>query len=351
MELKIDPQLIVPNYPKIPEDCHIIINNKNVQIHGLEESLVFTGANSIPLLIKILPELNGKTSVYDLLDTFKPIEKEHVLTIIKYLYYKGVFEKFDFSTEINGAGDNNSRYYARCIDVTRNSNNRFEVVDKIKKYSILLVINSELGKKVYNALQEPGFEKIKVVDTRNINLNKILYKNANLEDVLDPICHSESLKVVLAFDRNIPLFFEKINEYTYNKKLDLTISYLSDRSFVIGPTFIPDETGCYLCYRQRYEACSKDLDSLLLRDEFLNNPETKPFSHTTYNINHYVSMLVAEIVNLATFINYPQTVTSEMEYNFIFSKLTKSSYYKSPSCKICSKTVNESNFVFTEDEI
>ncbi|PKL89368.1 MAG: hypothetical protein CVV23_05405 [Ignavibacteriae bacterium HGW-Ignavibacteriae-2] len=352
MQIKIDPQLIVPEYPKIPEDCHIIENENSIHIYGLEESLVFSGENSLSLLKTLLPILDGKNSTTNILKNYEGNEKEHIVMILKYLYYKGLFEKYDEIVDKDGTDNNNGnlKYYSRCVDITRNSANRYEVIDKITTYPLLVIGNSELSTEILNELKGAGFKNIELIMIENEDLANILNNKISISNIMESSAIKPNLHVLCALDRSIPLLFQKINEFTYKEKLNLTVSCLLEKSFIIGPTFIPDETGCYFCYEQRIHANTVDLDSLLIRNSFLNQTSTGPFAHTNYNKNLYISMLVAEIVNLATFINYPQTVDNEMEYNFIYTKLAKTRYYRSPSCKLCSKNVNSSRFIFSGEK-
>jgi len=344
MDLVIDPQLRVPKYPKIPEDCHVVFSDNNVQIYGMEESISLSGNKSLPYLMKMIPLLNGKNSIEDILKSFKENEKKYIGKILGYLYMKGVFESFDNQFVLSD-DSNDLRFYSRCADITRYSKNRFEVMNRIKGYRLCLLANGEFGECLLNELETAGFEDLRLFHFDKKLLDSLSDDKNAIERLIDEN-QMQGRHVVVLADRKIPHLFKSVNNYCLENKTTWTLSYLTDKSCLIGPTFIPGETGCYNCYEQRMQAYVADIDDFIARNNYLDMSSTLPFSHTTYNLKIWTSMVVSEIVNISSLINFPQTIGGELEYNFVLTRLRTSSFYALPSCKACSKKLNSEAYQY-----
>ncbi|MGD9489806.1 MAG: hypothetical protein AB7W47_17420 [Calditrichaceae bacterium] len=348
MRMIVDPQIEVPQYPKISEDCHLIVDDKKIQIYGVEDSILLTGENTLPTVKKILPLLNGKNSLDYIVHSVSEKEMDFVPLILKYLYMKGLFEDYSTVREEDIIKSNEAqKYFSRLIDVTRHSKNRFDLFQKIKTYKIQLIINSELGISLYNEIKSIGYELVEIIALTEMKEHIVHQEGVIFFDSIDEINFNKEAHLICVFDRNYPKIFKKINKIAYSNKQMFTIAFLTDKKAIIGPTFLPDETGCFECYEQRQIMNTNDLDSFLTYKNFLNKADTVPFSHTNYNKKILVGILTAEIVNASTYITIPQTVGNEIEFDFIHLNLTKRKFHRLPVCKTCSKKIRNSNFAFT----
>jgi hypothetical protein len=356
MKMIIDPQIEVPHYPKISEDCHILINDQKILIYGIEESLALTGENSLPIVKKILHLLNGKNSLKTIVESVNEDEKDQVPFILKYLYMKGLFEDYtNVPYKSTPEQNDTQKYFSRLVDITRYSKNRYEVSKKIDSYKIQIITNSILGVEFYKEISEVGFRNIKIIISEKLkrsvgNLDNAFFINKFEDKVFKKTIENIS-HIVCIFDRNIPRIFNIINKISYSNNQLFTLGFLKDKSCIIGPTFIPNETGCYECYEQRQIMNTKDLDSYLFYQKYLNNNETKPFSHTNYNKRIFIALLTSEIINISTLITMPHTIGYELEFDFIRMNLEKRKFNILPVCNVCSKKTASSSYILTGENL
>jgi bacteriocin biosynthesis cyclodehydratase domain-containing protein len=355
MRLTIDPQIEVPQYPKIPEDCHVIVEDDKILVYGIEESVVLTGENSLPIVTRLLPLLNGQNSLDDIMKSVKEEEKDQVSLILRYLYMKGLFEDYSNVAEKDAvSNDEAKRYFARLVDITRYSKNRYEVENKINAYAFQIITDCNLGMDLHTAMSQIGFQNMNILAlTKNGDLsnlqNHVTAVDAFTDDNLKRFIKADH-HLIGIFSRNLPQTFSSINKTAFLNNQLFTLSYLTDKTAVIGPTFIPNETGCYECYEQRYMMNVNNLDSYLSYKKFLNNDQTGPFSHTRYNKDIFINILASELVNISTFISRPQSVGIELEFDFVNLKLEKRKFYRLPVCKVCSKKITSANYAFSGEK-
>lgn len=344
-----------PDRPKLVEDI-VVFNMPDglgMQFRGLSSPVVLRGALVETLLPKLLPLLDGKHEVSNLIEScgkdFKPAD---VAMLLMSLFTRGVIAHEDARHEQPNIVDRKGLlFYGRRLGVTRNNKTSSDVAAKLSRAHIVLIADGLIGATTIDLLIRSGFEKITAAALRsdedteeifagletNLGVQLIERNESAVRNFLQS--RSESADFVIAALRNVPqTVFAAINEICVQSELHWLRAYDNGSSIELGPYVNPHDTACFECMLVREISVGDHAVEEELYQRFLEGqPSTSGLAGESIALaTQSASYLVQEAVRIVTAIEKPQLDGRVISFHSD-GNIDQNSFTRVPRCEVCSR--------------
>lgn len=348
-----------------------VINTDHGNILLKSDSLSFTLEKEAALLFSetILPLLDGKTNFKHFTEKLPLHISEALQRNIDRLAEVGFLKKNELPlNELGGKAIslNQSNFFGQF-----NLNNE-EIISKLQKTRIGIFGLEAHGALLAQLLSNLGIGFINLYDpfTLNEENRKILsapnpvpenisrqdyYKNwfrnlsltsqfnvgpsqLNKDEMMKAAQDNDIL--ISCFDKGFTSCNYWINEAAVSlKKIAL---YSELRGFIcrIGPTYLPEETPCYMCYSMRCKGNAENFNEAMLYEKYLDDKK-EPIMHKREILpsSYYFAagILSAEVIKIITRVTIPTLAAKVIIYDLVNLMPETHKFLYHPDCPICQK--------------
>ncbi len=168
-----DPQMAIPEYPRIPDDLVMIWDSQtSLVVLGGPAPVIFSGRATGMILPHLLPLMSGEHSMAEIVERLDFIPAAHVHKAISLLYMRGMIE----DAAANGDWDagtvrpyrSQTRFFSRYLDLTRTFRNRYDVLGHLAQSRMLLLTDSPRAPSLLAGLASTGLGEVEVRAPREI---------------------------------------------------------------------------------------------------------------------------------------------------------------------------------------
>jgi molybdopterin-synthase adenylyltransferase len=171
------------------------------------------------------------------------------------------------------------------------------------------------------------------LETHVVANEKVLDTEA---DVADAVRGSDF--VVSCIDPSQSSLIYKLNRVCLAEKIRWTSCSSTAMEAIVGPTVVPGETACYLCYKMRAVACADDPEAAFAFERFLDGRK-RDDSGRRENLNVTAAiasnLLGLEVVKLVSDIMPSQTVGRIVVFDLLELSIKKYLVLRKPWCPAC----------------
>jgi len=334
-----DPQMKVPDIPKISEDyLKFYANNNLLLLLGGHTETVFKGKSVEVLMPHLIPLLNGRRNTDEIKSILSQFSPRIIDEAISLLYLKGIVENGDFSEvgltpEVARKYSSTLQFCSRYVDVTESTVNRFQSFEKLQNSKLLILTDSEHVQLLLPNLRALGLGHITIVATNDAVISQAS-ADSMADDTFELQLVNEKLERYLAsnamddgaYQLTLSLFNKASTEQLMHlhQKVKRTGSWLINgslsNSFIqIGPAVDFDISACFECAS--------------IADKLINHPDDAQFDDTAINIaaqrlTHYLWGLLTKFI--------PITITDTLEVMDVCTlEFVKHPIYKQFECSHC----------------
>lgn len=252
-----------PKRPKLAEDLLIfqMPDGLGMQFRGLSNPVVLRGALAETLLPKLMPLLDGKNEVSELIEKLAPeASAGDVADLLKNLFTRGAIADAEEVRMENAVDRKNQLFFGRRLGVTRNNGCASEVLEKLARSPIVVIADGLLGSSVLDLLIRSGFRNLAVAALRTDASAQELFSGFPEEIQIDYIDGSEdavegfmqsrinSAELVVAALRSVPQsVFASINELCVQAQVQWLRAHDNGSNIEVGPYVNPHDSPCFEC--------------------------------------------------------------------------------------------------------
>lgn len=269
-----DPQMALPKRPRLPEDlAQVRYDRRTLVFLGTLGEMVLRGGAVENLLPRLLPVLDGRRSSEELAREVPGFSPSQVLDALHLLSVQGLLEEGDTSEVRLGREDVQAfrpqlRFFSRYLGLTRACRHRYEVLERLRTASVLLLAGGPGALAVGRELIGLGLGHLRVlpldggtagwtametggtrleVEVASGGPEAVALEGCDLL-LLVEACRSELLRV--------------LNRRALDSGISFLPCVLGPGEIVLGPAVFPGESACCEC---------AELQGLL-------TPEAEPFA-------------------------------------------------------------------------
>ena len=346
---------------------------------SLFESLRVQVQNGEGILDILLPMLKNGCEYTHIINAVSEHQYEKVNEIINDLLGRGIIENIE-DVDSNKFSQSDMELYREQMKFFSNfyslfdpqtvgsitKDNSFLMQKRLKDSKVMIIGLGRIGSRVTESLSCIGIGEIRGHDPEMITVSDVAdgsykqddmgkpkgdvlktrlakYKNVNLVPMGTPSpFHNGDMAipndinlVVLCEDKFDPEHHTSMNKVCLQKKIPW-ISYRNlGLKIEIGPTVIPYETACFMCYQLRKASNSSSYEESLAMQMRLMAQSS---SLGTLNVSVGADMLVLEIVKILTNFSSPVTYSRIFSFDIVSFQATIRTVLKIPRCPECGRS-------------
>lgn len=256
---------MIPNRPLLKRNYKAVMMPQGyMQLRSEENILLLKGASVFDIVEELLPLLNGKTTIDQIMEYFTGYSRETIIHVIEKLQDHYIIEDGD-DIEKNGLSrelleDYNSQidylslFSERIIhDGTRV--NKYELFETLHSKTCFVIGTGKVARSVLRELAENGVGNIVLcVDEEGVVLGidelsktfpHVAFRNGSIDQITKD---NEIDIVVMAEDVTTDAKLREVNKLCVENNIPWISLNMGETRFEVGPLVVPHETACYVCY-------------------------------------------------------------------------------------------------------
>ena len=235
-----DADLVPPDHPRIPPELLVMpFDEDGLLFVGTREPQLIRGKAARDLLPRLVPQLNGRSTVEELASRFPQLTPGTIRNAVTLLYSRGLLEDGCPPPAAADLQDVDS-FLGRFVDVTRVNRNRRQALDRLQASSVLVGGSDEAADLMQRQLSGSGIGRL------------------GLEKDSAPSLPGCSLLVAVATRESDDLasLLERARQHGV-----WALHVRAAQDIVqIGPLFMPGQVCCYRCMREIHDLPRGDAD-------------------------------------------------------------------------------------------
>ncbi len=343
-----------PTYPKLIEDIGVFSmpDGLGIQFRGLSNPVVLRGALVESLLPHLLPLLDGKHDVPQLVSLLaKNGSAADVASLLMNLFVRGVIagDAQTVQSETSYFSKKQRLFLGRRLGVTRNNRSSAEVLEKLSRARIVLIAEGFLGTSTLEMLLRSGFESITVaaLDENEVAIfseltgDKLTKAVARSAKAIGNFLHENvgSCDLVIAALRNIPVaVFDTINEICVRQSVEWLRAHDNGSHLEVGPYVKPYDSACFECMSIRQISAN---EHSVEEELYLKSLEDLPDAVGLYGESIALaslasSYLTQEALRIVTAIERPALDGSVVSF-YSDGNIDQNAFTRVPRCEVCAR--------------
>lgn len=150
--------------------------------------------------------------------------------------------------------------------------------------------------------------------------------------------------LVGCYDRGFLSAHLWLNQVSLAKRIPAIYADLQTQSVLLGPLVVPGETACYMCYRMRSVACTKDFDTAMNYEEHLDR-QKDPALHRRGVLpgtpQYAAGLLASEIIKHLLSVSPRKLAGKVLEFDVLDMSSEIHPVLEQPYCPACKKKLSE----------
>ena len=321
----------LPQKPRLaPWISFIDLGNDRLQLRGAEFSYTLMHDLFIQALEFIRPQLNGDHNVDEIASsggqTFLPTT---ITFLLKMLHANGLLQEGNVPPPSPLKSEDLKTYDHLIQSLFHYVSNPVGSLALLKKAKVAVMGSQFLTTSINDSLIGVGIDPIEKIQTALTTSS-----NGNSFGLMDAIKDLDCL--IVCQESADPKLFEKINSICLEQRVRWIRVAVEGTTAMVGPTFIPHQSACFICYQRRLDSNRADLDDQLAYREQLAKSEIVPNEGRFPPLLSVIAGQVAlEVVRLITGFAPPQTIGRF--YEFSAASLTGIGHevLRLPRCPAC----------------
>lgn len=344
-----------PKRPKLVEDMVVfhMPDGLGMQFRGLSSPVVLRGALVEALLPNLLPLLNGEHEISQLFEKcgaeFEPAD---VAALLLSLFTRGAIAEAEAQRNPQAVVDRKTfLFHGRRLGVTRNNNSSSEVVKKLSRAHIVVIVDGLLGASTIDLLSRAGFEKISAAALKSSTDTQEIFGELQREFNIEYIEGSEngiknflhgrleSADLVLAALRNVPQsLFVALNEECVQANVEWLRAYDNGSFIELGPYVNPHDTACFECMLVREISAGDHSVEEELYQKFLEEGKSTDSmcGESMALATQAAAYLTQEAVRIVTAVEKPQLDGRVLSFHSD-GNIDQNTFTRVPRCEVCAR--------------
>ena len=239
-----DADLVPPEQPRmLPEVLVLPFDEDGLLFVGTKEPQLIRGKAARDLLPRLIPHLNGRSTVEELAPRFPQLASGTIRNAVTLLYSRGLLED-GCPPPVPADLQDVDGFLGRFVDVTRVNRNRCEALDRLQASSVLVGGSEEAADLMQRQLAGSGIGRLGLVKDSERNLRGC------------------SLLVAVA-TREADDLTSLLEQARQQRVWALHVRAAQD-VVQIGPLFMPGQVCCYRCMHEIHDLPCGDADQDLV---------------------------------------------------------------------------------------
>jgi bacteriocin biosynthesis cyclodehydratase domain-containing protein len=336
--------------PKVKDYYEIVPEAEDrFQLRSSEKTAVLSGAIARDILSKLLPLLDGTSTVDEIIVRLGLAEKSDLVReVINRLHQAGFIEDAESVYCSSAFRDAELRAYQRQLiffELATESASGVEYQARLKHTRLAILGAGELARRVALEAASVGVGHVFVANCIDDDINAlnpwITFEAGRLpiEDrdaVKEAVTKQEPQLLMLALDRPEPGLLTWANDLSQDTRLPLLHCQIHGIEAVVGPFVLPGQTACLLCHHLRV---SRNLDyfSEYRAWETWVTKDPRRRRALTGNLSPLTAMAgglaVLELIKHAAGFYQPETYGRFVTINALTLEVTTHDILKLPRCR------------------
>jgi len=334
--LALDPQMTVPEYPRLSEDVVKVWDSEaSLIVYGSASPVAFGGKAVGLILPKVMPLMDGRHSIADIAAKLSDIPPGHLQKAVSLMYMKGMIEDGVASTRLDSAQAAQFRpqlqFYARYLDLTRVFRNRHDLLAALRESRVLMLTDCAKAAEIVGDLADMGLGHVELLapealhaacraaSAPSLAVEGQAVDVAGFPAALSRIALTDYDLVCLVLQDDDPALARRINRDIGRAHVKFAYAVIGNRRIQIGPVVQKPNSGCVEC--MQLPESMPELDAA--HDEYARD----------YAARHFAVSCLALLTKFLpiTTMDHIQLLSAD-SLKFVSVPL-----YKQPACAVCGK--------------
>lgn len=363
-----DPNLRFPQRPRLIQDVRVfqLPDGLGIQFRSGESPVTFRGAGTDRVLEFLLPRLTGSSRVEDLVaDCPADVPQSTLVKTLSLLHTKGLLADADaeqvgtgWSGVVPATADQilhrQLLFWGRHVDVTRAARSARDVQDRLAGCRVGLVATGTFGAVTHDLLVRTGCRDLCVLawdDDGGLLETAALAPVAPREtvrltttsplEVAEPLRRwMDELDLVITATRNAPAeLFRIVNRICLQRSMRWLRANVDATRIEVGPFVYPFSSACFTCLELRERSMHESAIEEHLYQEDLAQARpagaTPPLGEALFCATLGASVLVGEVVRVATGLAPPTLLNAVMTILPVTGTFERNGVLRVPRCPEC----------------
>ncbi|MFZ1410394.1 MAG: TOMM precursor leader peptide-binding protein, partial [Micropruina sp.] len=276
------------------------------------------GGVAVAVLERLLPELERRPTVPELLVRLRDLPGEELTRIVERLVGAGLI------SELPSPGEPTPPAWLSLI--TSDLAARQRVAERLSAVRLLLIGQEPVTAVLSRTLAEAGISHFDILPPEGLDR----------DDVADLVRGRDLVLTVV--DPGFAAVRAWVNQAGLAAEVPSLQVSLEGADARLGPLVLPGEGPCYLCWRMRALACADDFDLAMAREEALDRaraPLNRPLLPGL--VESAAAVLVRDVLALTTSIGQPALAAHVITIDALRGSQTTDTVLTRPDCPACSK--------------
>jgi bacteriocin biosynthesis cyclodehydratase domain-containing protein len=321
----------LPQNPRLaPWISFIDLGNDRLQLRGAEFSYTLTHDLFIQALEAIRPLLNGDHGVEEIASSGGQTYLPTTITfLLKMLYANGLLQEGNVPPPAPLNSEDIKKYENLTQFLFHYVSNPVGSLALLKSAKVSVIGSHSLRAFIQDSLRgvgiDPKTEIQTILDTSS---------NNNGSGLTDAIKNLDFL--IVCQENPNPVLFKKINSICLEEGVRWLQVAIEGTTARVGPTVIPHQSACFICYQRRADSNRPDLDNNLAYRNQLECSETFSNEGLFPPLNSVIAGQVAlEVVRLITGFAPAKTIGRFFEFNATSPTVVGHEVLRLPRCPAC----------------
>ncbi len=323
-----DPQFTMPQRPHFPEELVVIPLEDGILIEGTADQQVLRGKATRTLIPHLLPLLDGKHTLDDLVKTLPGFSAQSILNTVALLYTRGLLEDCSadpVSTNPAQYDTQTLAFFRRFVDTTRVNRSALQALVRLSNTQVSIVVSGMYAQEASPQIQAH------LIRAGVGHVHELSWDTDLGELLKEPV--ERHLIIVLVEGKENQEHLSALDEQCARYGIPwLRVSVdIATQIAELGPYFERGETACYRCFARATAPSSPEAQYTKQQDRLI----TLFWAH----------MLVIETVYLLSRIAPLATGVHVTQYHLQDWSSERIDYPKLPGCPTCRPAAIDKGFI------
>lgn len=254
-----DPQMQLPQFPFLsPDYLKIWASSDRLIICGAQHDVALRGRSVSKLLPTLLPLLNGRNTIEDICRQIPNMSEQAIRDTLSLLYMRGLLgDSIQTADELpqdeRKAFASQAIFYERYVDITRKLKNGYDAIHRLRKSTITLITESNLGIEVILELISLGVGSIQIAGSFTPEEQQYLEQKAHFtaitfvsQEIVETTVDQPDLMIYVTDDADLHQL-QILNRIARDLTIPFISALLHPSQIEVGHIYYPESSPCYKC--------------------------------------------------------------------------------------------------------
>ena len=321
----------LPQKPRLaPWVTPVDLGDNRMQLRGAEFSFTLLHPLFIETFHSVHPLLDGQRTVEEIVSSRDPKYLPSTITfLLKMLRANGILQEGVVAPPPALTPDILKKHESLIQFFSHSVLDPIGTLEQLHQARVALIGSDSITKRIQSGLRSTGFDSL--IEIEGLS-KKTAYDPSQLhKEVIDQLKEVDFL--IACQDRNDHRFFQTINAVCLETQTRWMHVAISGTKGLMGPTVVPYQSACYLCYDKRMASNVSELQGYLGFQKQTSPPKNEGFLNPLWST--LAEQVTLEMARIISGFAPPQTIGRTYEFEATTPLVEDHDVLRLPRCPAC----------------